>query len=326
MRSFSTKSIVEGALLLGILVILGLLSNLVPIVGAVTFAFLPIPIIFAIIKHGFKVALMMGFLSVVILIIVGINPIAASVDSVYATFTGMALGYGILKKLKAVTTFMITSASIMLAGIVIFLIIGAFLQVDVIGEAINMQFIMMENIIDMVTENPDRYPFFERALNLQERIDLEEFTSQLRIHISLLLPAILVVVGCFYGYLNYILARLVLSKFKIAMEPFPAFREWRFSSWIIWIFIIAFGLEVFILPRIFGAMVPLSVRTIVYSANQISLIAIIIQGLAVAFKFFAKIIPSNFMRIILLSLLFMLVPQMIVLVGMVDFYWDLRRF
>ena len=325
MRRFSTKSIVEGALLLGILVILGLLSNLVPLVGAVTFAFLPIPIIFAIFKHGFKVAVMIGFLSVIILIIVGINPISASLDSVYATFTGIALGYGFSKKLRPVTTFLLTSASILLAGIIIVFVIGAFLQIDVVGEAIDMQFIVMENFIDMALESPGQYPFLERMLNLQEGTNIEEIALQMRAQVNLLLPAILIMAAFFYGYLNYQLARLVLRKFRIDIESLPNFRDWRFSKWFLWIFVITVGFEAFILPMVYGAIVPVPITTLAYSANQVALIAIMIQGIAVAFYFLSKRIESSFIKVIVLFALSMMIAPIFVMVGMVDFYWDLRR-
>lgn len=325
MKRFSTKSMVEGALLLGILVIMGLLSNFVPVIGIVTFAFLPIPIIFAVFRHSFKLAVMIGFLSVIILIIVGVNPISASLDSVYATFTGLALGYGFSKKLKPATTFIITSGSILLAVLIIIFVIGTFLQVDVVGEAIEIQFILIENIIESVSEKPGEFPFLERILNINTETEIEEILVQMRAQVSLLLPAVLIMAAFIYGYLNFLLARLVLKKFNIHIESLPCFKNWQFSKWFLWVFIISVGLEVFIFPLIFDVSVPGALTSISYSANQVALMAIMIQGLAVAYYFLSKRIDSTIIKVIVLFLLSVMIAPVIVLIGMVDFYWDLRR-
>lgn len=325
MKRFSTKSVVEGAMLLGILVIMGLLSNLVPVIGIVTFAFLPIPIIFAIFKHGFKVALMVGFLSVIVLIVVGVNPISASLDSVYATFTGIALGYGFSKKLRPAITFILTSASILLAVIIIVFIMGSFLQIDVVGEAVEIQFILIENIIEAISENPGRLPFVEKILNINEATDLEEIMTQLRAQVNLLLPAVLIMASLIYGYLNFLLAGLVLKKFNINIEPLPVFREWNFSKWFLWIFVISVGLEVFVYPFIFGSYIPGVLTSINYNANQVALMAITIQGLAVGYFFLSKKIDSTFIKVIILFLSFTMIAPVIVLLGMMDFYWNLRH-
>lgn len=309
MKRIATRAIVEGAMLLGILIILSLISYYVPIFGFITFAILPIPIVFAIFRHSFKVGVMIGVLSFVTLIIVGIDPISATFDSIYGTFTGLALGYGFSKKLKPALTLIITSISILVAGVILLTLASYVLQINVIQEAIDAQMLGIDMAIEFINNNVD-------SVQAEQFIgQLENFRDQLGDAVQLMLPAVLVMVVFIYGYLNYIISTSVLKKFKIEVEPLPVFVSWRFGHWVIWTFVASVIAQIFI-P---------GVGLIAQNIGQIAMMLITIQGLSVLYFYLSKKIELKPLKVIIAFLIVMALPQMIMMLGMVDFFWNFRR-
>ncbi len=317
MQRISTKSIVEGAMLLGILVILSILTMYAPVLGVLTFIVLPMPVLFAIFRHNFKIAVMIGFLSVILLIIVGINPASAMINSIYATLTGLALGYGFSRRIRPTITLILTSAAILLAGIIIVYISAAFLQINIINQAIDAQITAFETVVEFVWGLSDRYPAISELFRIPDnREDLEIFKGDLRVNIIFILPAVLAMVAVIYGFLNFVVARLVLKRFRIDTSPLPHFINWRFGDWLIWVFVFSFLLSM---------IAPIQLRYIAYNVNQIAMIGIVIQGAAVTFYLISKKINSIFIKVLVVSFIAVFFSPIAMLIGIVDFFWNFRR-
>ncbi|QNO15029.1 DUF2232 domain-containing protein [Alkalicella caledoniensis] len=306
-RKISTKAIVEGALLLGILVILSILTY-VPPFSLFSFILLPTPILFAVFRHNLKVATMIGFLSVITLIIVGIDPISSLINGIYASFIGLALGYGFVKKLKPTMTLIITTASLLTAILLIAFLYTTFLEYNIVEEILDLQVQLLESIAERIQET--RPP-------VEEQGDRELFIALTREEIRYIFPGLLVLAATINSFFTIGLTRIILKKFKIETQPFPKFSHWRFGDWLIWTFVAAQLLPIF-LPQ---------TKQIAYNVTQVALYGIILQGLAVIYyKISEKIRYAAIKVIIILIILFIPILQSIAMfIGIIDFFWNFRR-
>lgn len=258
-RNITTKAMVEGAMLLGILIVLSLLVILPTPVALFSFVLLPTPILFAVFRHNIKLAIMVGFLSVILLVIVGINPISALINGIYATFLGIALGYGFVKRLKPTTTLLITALALLLSIILIYYLSASFLGLNMLEETLDIQIELMENIAQRMQEA--RPP--GEGSN-------DQFIPFTREQIRYIFPGMLVLASIVNAFFTISVIRIILKKFGIKTEGFPKFSNWRFGEWLLWTFI--------------GAVVMRFVPQLAQIGEnllQIAFYGIILQGLAV---------------------------------------------
>ncbi|SET10047.1 DUF2232 domain-containing protein [Anaerobranca gottschalkii] len=306
MKRITTKSIVEGALLLGILVVLSLLTIYTPL-GLVTFFLLPTPIIFAVIRHNIKVGLMISFLSIILLIVVGVDPYTSLVNMIFANFIGLTLGYSFSKKLKPTFTFLLTSVATLLSFICIFYLAVTFLEYDFLDEILEIQISSLEMV----------QSFLQQFGN---NVDIEKQFIMSKADFIYILPALLILASMFYGYLALTVTQKILKSFKVPYEQLPPFSHWKFGYWLLWIFVLAQ-----IIPIGFPQLTRIGVNIL-----QVTVMVIVLQGISII-TFYIKKINSKPLRIITMTLVILnffgnpLFFQILLLASIGDFFINFRR-
>ncbi|SHJ78150.1 Uncharacterized conserved protein YybS, DUF2232 family [Anaerobranca californiensis DSM 14826] len=306
MKRIATKSIVEGALLLGILVVLSLLTIYTPL-SLVTFLLLPTPIIFAVIRHNIKLGLMISFLSIILLIIVGVDPYTSLVNMIFASFIGLTLGYSFNKKISPSFTFLLTSIATLLSFICIFYLAVTFLEYDFIDEMIEIQISSLELVQSYLQQSGNN-------------LGIDKGLIMSKADMIYIFPALLILGSMFYGYLVFVVTQKILKKFKVPCEEFPPFSHWKFGYWLLWLFVLAQ-----LAPIIFPQLVRVGVNLL-----QVTAMVIVLQGIAIV-TFYIKKIKSKPLRIVTMTLVILnffgnpLFFQILLLVSIGDFFINIRR-
>jgi uncharacterized protein YybS (DUF2232 family) len=306
MKKLKTKTVVEGALLLGILVVLVLLTIFTPL-GLVTFILLPTPIIFAVIRHNIKVGIMIAFLSAILLVIVGVDPYTSLVNSIFSSLIGLTLGYSFAKNIKPNFTFLLTSVATLISLVSIFFLASTFLEFDLLEEMIEIQLSSLE-IAQSILEQSG------------SDINNLDFPIMSKSELVYILPALLILGSMFYSYLAFIATGKVLRKFKVQIKELPPFSHWKFGYWLLWTYVSAQ-----LLPLIFPQLTRVGINIL-----QITVMIIALQGVAIG-TFFINKINGKFLRIITMTFFIInffgnpLFFQILLLASIADFFLNFRK-
>ena len=137
-----------------------------------------------------------------------------------------------------------------------------------------------------------------------------------------MLPAILVMVDVLDSYLNYTVARFVLSRLGIRLEALPPFAEWRAPGNLMIGFLLLMALS------IAGGYLGLGNIDVV-AGNILLLFQIVFlaQGISVAYFFLMRRGINKVFAIILIVLILFNQPLALVavLTGLLDTLFDFRR-
>ncbi|NLI96275.1 MAG: YybS family protein [Synergistaceae bacterium] len=310
-----TKALVESSLLVALAVVLFLASNTIPIVG-IAFTFLcPAPLVVLGLRHSLGRA---ALGSVVATLIVSI--FLGFVGGLFFLFgfavLGVALGALGKKRENAV--------EIALYGILV---------------SLASKLVLMVLLTRLTGVNPfslDTAEFdtiLERVMSLYSKTGLipkeslsamrQQFEATFRF-IPQVFPALLTIAASIDSVLSYAVSRTVLMRLgRGVLPPLPPFGEWRFPRNIFWALLASA-----ILPFLGGSghWGDLLQRVGVNLRLLVSLL-FLVQGVSVAWALLGRTrFSSRIARglIIFVAILVPIFSYLLMIVGLVDIWWDLR--
>ncbi|MGM0471837.1 MAG: DUF2232 domain-containing protein [Bacillota bacterium] len=291
MAQLETKSIVEGALFSAIIVILALLAfYLPPVVGTVLIFTLPAPIVVLSVRQGTKISILATVLSAIILGIV-MNPLMILIVLFGFGLTGIVLGAAFEEEFSP--NLVITIAII----------------VSIISTALTLGanlYLFNLNPLTMIDQGLE-YLELEQATNQQ----LEELITYMKEMISNFLPGLLLTASSVNGLINYYVVTAVLSKLGYDYQKPRPFVKWNFPGWLV----LGYLGGILFIDTMVG-------KNIYFIFSFIFLI----QGLAVAAYYLKNLAISNLAQKIILLFLFLLpTNQILVVVGLLDSWFNYRE-
>ncbi len=235
--SLQTGAIVEGALMASLTAVLALMGIYLPFLRVLTDLVWTIPIVLVTVRRGISTGVLSiaaaGFL---------IFSLAGPVQAVFLVLQfgllALVYGYSFHKGFKPSLTLMwgvITSvASILLVVFLSFLISGIN-SLDLAAQ--------MKESIEPTMEIYRKMGLFSTSgsQGLTEEAVRQMLEGVIQL-ISWMIPGILAVYGLMSAFLNYIIAQKILVKLRITVPQLPPFRYWQLPWWVIWGFILGFGL------------------------------------------------------------------------------------
>lgn len=309
------STIVEGALVAGLTVLLVFVGLNIPLLQPVAGVIWSVPLIVLVVRRDLKA----GFLSAIVvflLLLIFSGPFQALF--VLSQLGPLSLVYGYLFQIKAGFGRIIFIGTVTILGSLLGIAILMFLLLDIspttwMGEVQEsaqrfMQAYIEAHPIDRALMGPD-----------PETILQDMFQT-----FKLLLPGMLVVGAVIAAFLNFIAARAVMIRLKLSVPELPPFRMWRLPWYFIW-WVIS-GLTVWLVGDY------LQIQTLKVLGQNLLYIYLpfsIILGLAVAVYFlFYRWHLAPLVRIALIVVLLINFPWvliMLALLGVFDLVFNYRR-
>jgi uncharacterized protein YybS (DUF2232 family) len=311
-KNISTKSLVEGAMLSAITVILSAASIYIPILGMFISFFWPIPIILLGIRHGLKMSIMATLVSG---LIVGMltEPIQALTIILGFGLIGVALGYSLKAGYSPGKTMLLGTVASLFSKVILIGLTMLFLNINPIVE----QMQLMQESLEYVTR-------FYKSMGVDPK-QLKGITDAFTLManmITVIIPGMLLIASVLDTFLNYSIARIVLKKLGTEIESFPPLSRWQLPAYTVVLFLLG---VIFVMT---SGM--LNIKVLEYIGVNLQMVfslAFVVEGLAlIAFYLSrAKVIKVVRAFVMLLVIFNPFFSQVAMWAGMLDILFDFRK-
>ena len=311
MKNLKSKSIVEGGILTGIIVLLMFISN-IPGISLLGCLLVPIPVAILYIKNGLK----MSILSIVfgfILISLILGPIYGLTSIIIAGFIGIGLGIGVRSKKTGVYTLIY-----ILIGTVISIVSTTAVYIYMIMNMTLNQF-----LLSVISQNKVvTQEMLKVATSEEMKNNINYLESMITIqNMQIALPIIVILISFIAAVIIFIVSRNILIRLGFKFNNLIPFTKWyidpKFIAAIVVIALIGmelkkngipFGIEVFI-----GALGSLA---LLFGLQTMSLVAyFLIEKVKIA---------KGFVVVIIFFLVISGLISYIFIIGLVDVFFDYR--
>ena len=308
----STRSLVEAAFLSALTVVFCLATIYLPVLGLFTSFFWPIPIVLLGVRHDLRLSILATVVSGIIVAILA-GPLTAISMFLGLGMLGLVLGTAMRKRRTPLVTVGMGAIALLISMMLLFLL-SFFIM------AINP----LENFLILHQES------MESTLNLYRRFgiagdNLEQMENALTEGIALmryLIPMALVVGSLLSSLLNFLLARTILGRLGVAYPGFMPFRTWQLPRSTALGY--AVGIALLAMSNYSGQEI---FKHIGVNVQAIFHLAIMVQGLAVAWHFMEEYRLAKALRVVVvfLALFAPLFSQALFFAGLLDLFMDFRR-
>jgi uncharacterized protein YybS (DUF2232 family) len=307
-----TRSIVEGALLSAITVLLSIASIYLPVLGILATFIWPVPIILLGIRHGIKTSILATIVSGLIVAMIS-EPLQAVTIIIGFGLTGIALGYAIRKDFSPGATMVIGTAASTVSKL---LIIGISMIV------LNINPIKLQ--MDILIESVDKAAEFYSSIGIDtERIKpiINAFHDMAKVF-HLIIPGMLLTASIADTFLNFTVARLVLKKLGHRVRNFPPFIYWQFPPYTVALFLAGI-----IMAMLYNYYPIEAFKTIGMNFAIFFPYVFILQGLSLLGFYLNKIKVSKILRSLIVFMVIMtpFFTQVIMWAGMLEILFNFRK-
>lgn len=305
-----TSSIVDGAAMAGIFIILLLMSLNLPLIGALTVFLLPLPIILFVYKHGWKSGLLVLAVTVVVSGVIG--GVGGMTFAFPAALAGLVMGELYKRKTSAFGVLLGGSLANLFNLLLLLVVAKFFLHMDFV-HLIQSRF---NDIIDQTAK------FYQASGPEMKQIDL--MREQVAM-IPYMLPISIIIASVVSTLVTQWLASLVLKRMRIERKTFPKFRDWSFPKSFLWYYILALILTM-TSPEKGTGMYILTINLYIILS-----LVLIVQGLTVIFSFaykkqWPKALPVFLAIIVIFTSSFMpILMEVVKFLGIIDLGFELKK-
>lgn len=297
----------EGALYLGVYLLLMFVTLLVPVLGLICLFLLSIPFILFTKKQGLKAGGFLGALSFVILFFL-LGPISIPLSLAFAV-SGVVIGECYRRKIDAF--------GVLLGGALSF--ITAFVLIYV-GSIIILDVNPVEEFQEMMIESTE---VTEDLLLLigEEDSNVVNTVEEVIDGLIVIAPTLIIMTGVVFAFIVQMISAFILNKRKHKIEKFPPLRDWGFPKVFIWYYLFTY------LFIIIGVEEGTAMFIIVANLTPILDSVMVIQGFAFVFYYFSqKRLNITFpVILIVISFLFPIFLHIVRILGIIDLGFDLRK-
>ena len=308
----STRPTVEGGLLIAILLILGLSSVYLPIIGAVIEFFWALPLIVLTVRQGVGKAIT-ALVAAAILLTLFVGPMLSIRLALSFGPIGLAIGWGIRQKHNAVRIFLTTLGTAFIAQVLSMMLLFFVMDIDIVE-----------------TQTTVMREAFEESFKIYEGMGvdpttLEEARANVEPTLSLavlLMPTIVLLLAVLNTAASFWASRLILKKLQIEMPTLPKFSEWRFP--IGFLYLMGFAL----VGMYWGSTRGLDLLyQMSINSNFLSMGVGLIQGFSLMSFAADRFNMSKFLRRLIFAIVLLngWLLQAVAFTGLFDMYFDYRR-
>lgn len=217
-RIYNTKAVIEAGLISALIVVIMLINVYVPIFSIFGMFILPVPVTVLYIRHNYKVTLVAVIVSAIIIAMV-YNPLSALTSGITIGFVGMTLGHCVKHKKKASTTVLFLSIALIIVWILSIAIYTTFIDTSGIVS-------IMDKNIKAIKENyySVRDIYVKMGVSKEKLAIIDESYKGITTEYMIkFLPYSVTILSFCLAYLNYVITKSILRKFRYDMEEFSPF-------------------------------------------------------------------------------------------------------
>lgn len=298
----------EGLLTTAVFLALVLLALIVPFAALLLFFFLPVPFVRFTYKHGWIASSLLGLFSFFLLLFI-LGPLAPPLLLLFCV-SGIVIGELYRRKESAFGVFAGAALSVIGGLVITYVGIMAFTDTDPVAQFQSVMEESLSSTEQMFGVDPE-----EETEAVEQMIGFID-------NLSVIVPALLVIVGGVAAFLIQLVAAASLRHKGAEPSRFPPLREWSLPKVFIWYYLAALILSFINISEGEEGML----HTLSSNLMPVMEILMILQGISFLFFFFYIKKQSIFLPIMitfsLVVLPFML--PIIRILGIIDLGFDLR--
>lgn len=318
-----TRSIVEGAIINGIFMIMLILAMYTPLAYILVF-FLPVPFIIYTQRHDLKSVFITSLAALVLSFIIG--------GLIYLSFIfimiipGILMGVAYRKNMSAWNV--IIRGTLGYVGVYLLMLVVAkyLFHINIPGMISDF----VEQVNKLVQNNVDTLlqtmPPDQSAESVQQLETIKEALNQnfnlMKETISAILPSGLIIHSFMQALVNHVISRRVLKRLGTEVKALPPFQELHMPRWILYYYFIV--LILLLIPDIknYGFLYNVAMNGIVIFNTLLTVL-----GLAVAYKYWITRGWNRGFFIVLVLILLFLTPfhLFFLYIGIIELLFHLRK-
>lgn len=312
MQQTNTKSLVEGALLSAITIILSLAALYVPVIGVFASLVWPVPIVILGIRHGLRISILATVVSGIIVAMLE-GPTQALTVVLSFGLIGVVMGWAIKHDFSPVKIMLVSGAASLVSRLVLVIMTFAIMGINPLTEEIAAMRESMDYAINLYKGmgiNPDTLKSmtesFDNIFNL----------------LSVAIPAMLILGAVLDAFLNYAVVKMVMARLGQKLKDFVPFWQWRMPTYTVFFYLV--GVLLVMLEQYWPAGV---LRTVGLNLQVIFYFAFIIEGFSLMAYYMGKYMVPRGLRLLIVFMVFFnpFISQIVLWAGMFDILFNFRH-
>jgi len=308
----NTKSMVEGALLAAITIILSLTALYIPVVGVFASLIWPVPIVILGIRHGLRTSILATLVSGIVVAMLE-GPTQALTVVLSFGLIGIVMGWTIKRQFSPFKIMLISGAASLISRLILIGLTLLIMGINPLTEEIAMMRESMDYVINMykgMGMNPDTLESmtanFDNIFNL----------------LSVAIPAILVSGSILDAFLNYAVTKMVMARLGQKLEGFTPFWLWRMPAYTVFFYLV--GVLLVMLEQYWPRGI---LRPIGINLQLLFYFAFIIEGFSLMAYYMGKYNVAKGFRVLIVLMVFFnpFLSQILMWAGMFDILFNFRH-
>ncbi|MDD4568667.1 MAG: YybS family protein [Tepidanaerobacteraceae bacterium] len=228
MRSNNTKSMVEGALLAAINIILSIIAIYMPILGTFATLIWPVPIVILGIRHGLKTSILSIVVAGIFVAILS-GPFQAVTIVVSFGLMGIVMGRALKKNFSPFKVLGVGSVASLVSKVALVFLTMIMMGINPLTEEITV----LKESLSLAGS------FYQKMGMDPQTVEttIESFTRSLDL-LPLIIPGIFIMASVLDSFLTYVVTKAVLGRMGQKLEDFTPFWLWRFPDYTVAFFLL----------------------------------------------------------------------------------------
>jgi uncharacterized protein YybS (DUF2232 family) len=314
MSRWETRSLVEGALLAAITIVLSLISIYVPLLNIFATLICPVPIVVLAVRHGWKLSSAAAVVAALV-----ITMIAGPINGVVILFTvglvGTALGASFKRGYPAFKILLIGGVAALIAQLALVGIYAIAFRINIIYDTLRLMAESSQQSGEIMKQLGGMFSRFDQQLAQQQ----EQMKMTIEIMWRIIPVGFFVLPALIGSFLNFTISRLVLNRLGHKFAGFPAFKDWKMPDFVVWGFIAGIALSWW--GQKSGSP---WLTTAGLNLNLLFTLVYAVQGAAVVWFALEHYNVSRIIRVIVVVYMFVLM-QYLSFIGLFDGIFDFRK-
>ena len=310
MRQSNTRAMVETGFLTAIIVVLTIIGSNVPMLGFLATIVGPATLAVVGVRWGSKYSCSAAVGTFFLLSFI-YGPLMALLETVTFSLMGICIGEGYRAQWNGVKKILIPASAFVVAAILVFFISYVVMNVD---------------YMSLYTQFETEFNTSLRETYSQQDMDAaQQLAIQQQVESSLTFMKYAFATMVFFSasvitFMTSKLAAIILRRVGMSVEELPPCGKWQMPKWAP--FLLAIGIILNYWANVKGIEIAMWIGPNLVLAGAV---LCAIQGVACVWSIFESYRVGKSWRTIVLAVLLLMFPQTIVVLGIIDSIFDLRR-
>lgn len=308
MANTKAKPMIEGGILGAVLVAIAVMSLYIPFVHMVWS--IPIALIGA--RHGLRYSVLTAIVATLVIVLT-VHIVQGLWLLLGGALTGVVLGACLRGNLTGMQTAVFTTIAACISTLAVFGASMVFMDIDAMQMTEQIQTMMMDTMQQVS---------LEMGADDAQHAHLMALGAEMSRSLVMLFPSGLIVYALCCTIVNLAIIRIIMRRLQMHTVEFPSFAHWRFSGWVLYLFVLS-------LVGTYWGNKWLSDTMVVLAENVrlITSLALFIEGLAVVYyvKCRNRLLGRIWWLLVVFAILSPLLNIALIVLGGIDILMNYRK-